>query len=121
MLAVGCGDGALVRELARSVPSMTSLFNLVTRVTASPGDPAPLGPRSAVVRARTGADPQAAGDLLAEYDIRSTPIRFGEPIGQVRGYYRSDFTDAWARYCPPPRGTCHNRHKRPRPAQARDG
>jgi hypothetical protein len=39
--------------------------------------------------------------LLADYDIRSAPVRFGESIGQVRGYYRADFADAWARYCPP--------------------
>jgi hypothetical protein len=42
--------------------------------------------------------------MLREYDIRSANIRFGEPIGQVKGYYRADFTDAWARYCPSPPG-----------------
>ena len=36
-------------------------------------------------------------ELLREYDIRSANIRFGEPIGQVKGYYRSHFADAWAR------------------------
>jgi Protein of unknown function (DUF3631) len=39
-------------------------------------------------------------ELLREYDIRSENIRFGEPIGRVKGYHRADFTDAWARYCP---------------------
>ena len=48
-----------------------------------------------------GITPKRLAALLADYDIRSAPIRFGEPIGQVRGYYRADFTDAWARYCPP--------------------
>ena len=42
--------------------------------------------------------------MLREYDIRSANIRFPEPIGQVKGYYRADFTDAWARYCPSPTG-----------------
>jgi len=39
-------------------------------------------------------------ELLREYDIRSENIRFGEPIGRVKGYHRADFADAWARYCP---------------------
>jgi Protein of unknown function (DUF3631) len=51
-----------------------------------------------------GISPKRLAAMLAEYDIRSTPIRFGEPIGQVRGYYRADFTDAWARYSPPQQG-----------------
>jgi hypothetical protein len=51
-----------------------------------------------------GITPKRLAALLAEYDIRSAPIRFGEPTGQVRGYYRADFTDAWARYCPAPQG-----------------
>ncbi|REE96632.1 DUF3631 domain-containing protein [Thermomonospora umbrina] len=41
------------------------------------------------------------GTLLREYDIRSTTIRFPQPIGQAKGYQREAFTDAWARYCPP--------------------
>ncbi|WP_289007932.1 DUF3631 domain-containing protein [uncultured Thermomonospora sp.] len=41
------------------------------------------------------------GTLLREYDIRSTNIRFPPPIGQVKGYHREAFADAWARYCPP--------------------
>jgi hypothetical protein len=51
-----------------------------------------------------GITPKRLATMLADYDIRSAPIRFGEPIGQVRGYYRADFTDAWARYCPPRQG-----------------
>lgn len=40
------------------------------------------------------------GDLLREFDIGSTTIRF--PVGQAKGYPRDAFTDAWRRYCPPP-------------------
>ncbi|HEY2577062.1 MAG TPA: DUF3631 domain-containing protein, partial [Streptosporangiaceae bacterium] len=47
-----------------------------------------------------GITPMRLAELLREYDIRSANIRFGEPIGQVKGYHRADFTDAWARYCP---------------------
>jgi hypothetical protein len=54
--------------------------------------------------------------MLSEYDILSDIIRFGEPIGRVRGYHRADFTDAWARYCPPqPGGTRDNRATRDNP------
>ena len=74
---------------AEALPSTT----LVTRLRADPEapwcEPAP------------GITPKRLAALLADYDIRSAPIRFGEPIGQVRGYYRADFADAWARYCPP--------------------
>ncbi|MEU6788090.1 DUF3631 domain-containing protein [Nonomuraea angiospora] len=41
------------------------------------------------------------GTMLREYDIRSDTIRFAKPVGQAKGYHRADFTDAWARYCPP--------------------
>jgi hypothetical protein len=40
------------------------------------------------------------GVMLRQYDIRSGKIRLAE-VGQVRGYRREDFTDAWRRYCPP--------------------
>jgi hypothetical protein len=39
------------------------------------------------------------GVLLREYGIRSTTIRF-PGLGQAKGYQRTDFTDAWTRYCP---------------------
>jgi Protein of unknown function (DUF3631) len=68
-----------------------------------------------------GITPKRLAGLLAEYDIRSVNHRFPEPIGQVKGYFRADFTDAWARYCPPPAGNRPSRPKRPRPAQPRDG
>lgn len=42
------------------------------------------------------------GVLLREYDIRSATIRF-PGLGQAKGYQRADFTDAWTRYCPPPK------------------
>lgn len=41
------------------------------------------------------------GDLLREFDITSTTIRF--PVGQAKGYLRDAFSDAWNRYCPPPK------------------
>lgn len=67
---------------------------LITRLRSDPEAPwCDHGPE--------GITPKRLGALLRDYDIRSTTIRFGEPIGQVKGYYRADFTDAWARYCPP--------------------
>jgi hypothetical protein len=39
------------------------------------------------------------GVLLREYGIRSTTIRF-PGLGQAKGYQRTDFIDAWTRYCP---------------------
>jgi predicted DNA-binding transcriptional regulator AlpA len=47
----------------------------------------------------TGLSPRKLGILLAEYDIRSATIRFSES-GQAKGFYRTDFHDAWRRYCP---------------------
>jgi hypothetical protein len=47
-----------------------------------------------------GLTPMRLGSLLADYDIASKTIRFGEPWGRAKGYYRADFTDAWTRYCP---------------------
>ncbi|WP_328990056.1 DUF3631 domain-containing protein [Kribbella sp. NBC_01245] len=41
------------------------------------------------------------GNLLREFEIRSGTIRF--TTGQAKGYVRSDFTDAWNRYCPEPK------------------
>ncbi len=70
---------------------------LITRLRADPEAPwSDHGP--------AGLTPMRLATLLRDYDIRSANIRFGEPIGQVKGYYRADFTDAWARYCPPPAG-----------------
>jgi hypothetical protein len=63
-----------------------------------------------------GITARRLADMLADYDIRSDIIRFGEPIGRVRGYHRADFTDAWARYCSPPAGgTRDNRATRDNP------
>jgi hypothetical protein len=58
--------------------------------------------------------------MLREYDIRSANIRFGEPIGQVKGYYRADFADAWARYCPILPGES-SRSSQPSPASSAPG
>ncbi|GAA2124441.1 DUF3631 domain-containing protein [Actinomadura napierensis] len=67
---------------------------------------------TAVLLERLKADPEAPwadygpngltamklGAILREYEIRSDTIRF--PTGQAKGYRRTDFLDAWARYCP---------------------
>jgi hypothetical protein len=47
----------------------------------------------------TGLTAARLGTLLREYDIRSGNIRFPDGA-QAKGYQRSDFTDAWTRYCP---------------------
>jgi hypothetical protein len=92
---------------AEALPSTT----LVSRLRSDPEspwcEPAP------------GITPKRLATLLAEYDIRSSPIRFGEPIGQVRGYYRADFTDAWARYCPPQAGDVSQASQAHHPRSAR--
>jgi hypothetical protein len=78
---------------ATALPTTT----LITRLRSDPESPwADHGPE--------GITPKRLAALLREYDIRSDTIRFGEPIGQVKGYHRADFTDAWARYCPDPAG-----------------
>jgi Protein of unknown function (DUF3631) len=78
---------------ADALPTTT----LLTRLRADPEAPwCDHGP--------DGITARRLGILLADYDIRSANIRFGEPIGQVKGYFRADFADAWARYCPPPLG-----------------
>jgi len=39
--------------------------------------------------------------MLVPFGIRSGTVRFSD--GQTaKGYYRNDFSDAWARYLPPP-------------------
>jgi hypothetical protein len=77
---------------AEALPSTT----LATRLRSDPEAPWCEPP--------PGITPKKLAAMLADYDIRSTPIRFGEPTGQVRGYYRADFTDAWTRYCPTRQG-----------------
>ncbi len=47
----------------------------------------------------TGLTAMKLGNLLREYDIRSSTIRF-PGLGQAKGYHRAEFTDAWSRYCP---------------------
>ncbi|MCL2090266.1 MAG: DUF3631 domain-containing protein [Micrococcales bacterium] len=49
--------------------------------------------------AGTGLTPHKLGAMLREFDITSRTLRFS--TGQAKGYARADFTDAWARYCPP--------------------
>jgi hypothetical protein len=50
----------------------------------------------------TGLTARGLATMLREYDIRSTNIRFALPTGQTKGYRRTDFADAWQRYCPTP-------------------
>jgi hypothetical protein len=45
-----------------------------------------------------GLTPMRLGKFLGEFDISSRNLRL--PTGQAKGYMRSDFADAWARYCP---------------------
>ncbi|MFC9694673.1 DUF3631 domain-containing protein [Kribbella sp. NPDC056951] len=49
----------------------------------------------------SGLTPMKMGNLLRDFEIRSANIRF--TTGQAKGYTRSDFIDAWNRYCPEPR------------------
>jgi hypothetical protein len=53
----------------------------------------------------TGLTARKLAKLLSEYDIESRNIRFPDPLGQRKGYYRTAFLDAWARYCPDPSST----------------
>ncbi|MFK4084023.1 DUF3631 domain-containing protein [Kribbella sp. NPDC020789] len=50
---------------------------------------------------KDGLSGMKLGNLLRDFEIRSDTIRF--QTGQAKGYYRSDFTDAWNRYCPEPK------------------
>ncbi|MBK0865472.1 DUF3631 domain-containing protein [Saccharopolyspora sp. HNM0986] len=57
--------------------------------------------------------------LLGEFDIKSGNIRF--PDGsQAKGYRRSDFRDAWNRYCPPTTGEASPPSQASPPSSARD-
>ncbi|GAA0613089.1 DUF3631 domain-containing protein [Kribbella sandramycini] len=47
-----------------------------------------------------GLSAMKLGNLLRDFEIRSSNIRF--TTGQAKGYTRSDFADAWSRYCPQP-------------------
>ncbi|MER7003550.1 DUF3631 domain-containing protein [Dactylosporangium sp. NPDC000555] len=45
--------------------------------------------------------------MLREFGIRSVNIRFPAPTGQVKGYRRNDFLDAWERYASPDQNDPH--------------
>ncbi len=49
----------------------------------------------------TGLTPAKLASLLREFNIKSTNIRFPAPTGQVKGWRRVDFIDAWTRYGTP--------------------
>jgi hypothetical protein len=94
--------------------SVSDRIRLLTDCRTAFGDAEALP--TAVLLSRLCSDPEAPwsddgpgrltanklGGMLADYDIRSENIRFAEPTGRKKGYYRAEFTDAWIRYCPPP-------------------
>lgn len=49
-------------------------------------------------RQKKPLSPRALATLLSPFGIRPKQIRLGDRV--VRGYDRSDFDDAWSRYCP---------------------
>lgn len=59
------------------------------------------------------------GRLLAEFDIKSSNVRFPDST-QTKGYRRSDFVDAWTRYCPSPQGEPSQASQASHPSSARD-
>jgi hypothetical protein len=72
-------------------PDTARTEDLLTTLNTDPEAPwAGYGPH--------GLTGKRLADLLREYDIRSTTIRF--PVGQAKGYARADFHDAWTRYTP---------------------
>ncbi|WP_369799357.1 MULTISPECIES: DUF3631 domain-containing protein [unclassified Micromonospora] len=74
-------------------PPAASTHDLLTALNGDEEAPwAGFGP--------TGLTGKRLGDLLREFGITSTTIRF--PVGQAKGYTRDAFTDAWNRYCPAP-------------------
>lgn len=73
-------------EDADALPSVA----LLGRLTADEEAPwATYGPK--------GLSTHKLGALLREYDIKAQVLTL--PTGQARGYLRSDFEDAWGRYC----------------------
>jgi hypothetical protein len=77
---------------ADALPTTT----LITRLRADPEAP--------WCEPTPGITAMRLGSMLSDYDVSSKTIRFGEPLGRLKGYHRADFTDAWARYCSPPPG-----------------
>ncbi|GAB2657074.1 DUF3631 domain-containing protein [Saccharopolyspora gloriosae] len=57
--------------------------------------------------------------LLGEFDIRSGNVRFPDGT-QSKGYRRSDFLDAWTRYCSPPGGEPSRPSQASPPSSTRD-
>ena len=106
----------MLTEDRDAAASVSDRIRLLTDCRAAFGDADALPTTTLVTRLRSdpeapwsdhgpaGITPMRLAAMLRDYDIRSANIRFGEPIGQVKGYYRADFTDAWARYCPPRAG-----------------
>lgn len=66
-----------------------------------------------------GLNAAKLGKLLAEFEIKSATIRF--PGTQAKGYRRTDFEDAWTRYCPEPVGLPSQPSQASPPSSERDG
>ena len=66
-----------------------------------------------------GLTPAKLARLLGEFDIRSGNVRFPDGT-QAKGYRRSDFHDAWNRYCPPPASEPSLPSQASPPSSARD-
>tara|TARA_R110000787_G_scaffold13410_4_gene42127 strand:- start:11621 stop:12922 length:1302 start_codon:yes stop_codon:yes gene_type:complete len=50
---------------------------------------------------RKGLDPRTLAEMLREFGIQPHPMRLtGSGSQMLRGYFRADFKDAWARYLP---------------------
>ncbi|RBM21771.1 DUF3631 domain-containing protein, partial [Streptomyces sp. PT12] len=85
-----------IREVfaAEGDPPALRTSRLIEQLNADPEAPwAEHGP--------TGLNPRRLGLLLEDYGIRPGNHRF--PGGtQAKGYARTQFLDAWARYCPAP-------------------
>ncbi|MFD8834500.1 DUF3631 domain-containing protein [Streptomyces griseofuscus] len=97
----------------------TRLLKDIRRVFACYGDPDSVRTRDLLEELlkdheapwaeyrNTGLTPRHLGILLKDFGIQATVLRF-EGGRQARGFTRTQFTDAWARYCPeeqPPDGS----------------
>ena len=115
-----------------STATVSDRIRLLTDIRAAFRDAEALPTATLIARLRSdpeapwsdhgpaGITPMRLSAMLRDYDIRSANIRFGEPIGQVKGYYRADFADAWARYCAAERGE-PSRSSQPSPPSSTPG
>ncbi|WP_236710793.1 DUF3631 domain-containing protein [Streptomyces sp. 150FB] len=79
---------------AEGDPATLRTSRLIEELNGDPESPwAEHGP--------TGLNPRRLGLLLEDYSIRPANHRFPDGV-QAKGYARTQFFDAWARYCPAP-------------------